>query len=172
MQVAGARWHGTKKRLDDSSDNDEGQVADAAGELAEQAQQEDSEGSEDTHVSSQAQPKLQSSGDQPPVQQHSVRQQSQQQKQNSQTEAPVGEHVADVSAKALMRSARRVLKAAPGGELRQKKLEKRVLDLLGVQRGSSARKQMRKALLAAVEASAKLKVSDSLVSLQGSLDDS
>ena len=166
MQVAGARWHGTKKRLDDSSDNDEGQVADAAAELAEQAQQEDSEGSEDTHVSSQAQPKLQSSGDQPPVQQHSVRQQ-QQQKQNSQTEAPVGEHVADLSAKALIRSARRVLKAAPGGKLRQKKLEKRVLDLLGVQRGSSARKQMRKALLAAVEASAKLKVSDSLVSLQG-----
>ena len=165
VQVAGARWHGSKKRLDDSSDNDEGQVADAAGELAEQAQQEDSEGSEDTHVSSQAKPKLQSSGDQPPVQQHSVRQQSQQQKQKSQTEGPVGEHVADVSAKALIRSARRVLKAAPGGELRQKKLEKRVLDLLGVQRGSSARKQMRKALLAAVEASAKLKVSDSLVSL-------
>ena len=165
MQVAGARWHGTKKRLDDSSDNDEGQVADAAAELAEQAQQEDSEGSEDTHVSSQAQPRLQSSGEQHPVQQHCVKQQIEQQKPNSQTEAPIGEDVADVSAKALVRSARRVLKAAPWGALRQKKLEKRVLDLLGAQRGSSARKHMRKALLAAVEASAKLKVCDGLVSL-------
>ena len=163
--MAGARWQGTKKRLDDSSDNEVGQVADAAAELAEQAQQEDSEGSEDTHVSSQAQPKLQSSGEQHSVQQHSVKQQSQQQKQNSWTEASDGEHVGNVTAKELVRSARRVLRAAPRGELRQKKLEKRVLDLLGVQRGSSARKQMRKALLAAVEASAKLKVSDGLVSL-------
>ena len=162
VQVAGARWQGTKKRLDDSSDNDEKTVADAAAELAEQAQQEDSEGSEDTHVSSQAQPNLQSFGDQ-----HSVKEQSQEQKQNSQIKGPVGEHVASDTARELVRSARRVLKAAPGGELRRKKLEKRVLDLLGVQRGSSARKHMRKALFAAVKASTKLKVSDGLVSLQG-----
>lgn len=165
VQVAGARWQGTKKQLDSSSDDDEGHVADAAAELAEQAQQEDSEGSEDTHVSSQAQPKLQRPDEQHSVQQQSIKQQSPQQKHNSTTEAPVGEHVADVSAKELVRSARRVLKAVPGGELRQKKLEKRVLDLLGLQRGSSARKRMRKALLAALEASAKLKVSDGLVSL-------
>ena len=165
VQVAGARWHGTKKRLDSSSDTEEGQVADAAAELAEQAQQEDSEGSEDTHVSSQAQPKLQSSDEQHLVQQHSVKQQFQQHEQNCQTEAPICEHVADVSARELVRSARRVLKAAPGGKLRQKKLEKRVLDLLGVQRGSMARKHMRKALSAALEASAELNVSDSLVSL-------
>jgi hypothetical protein len=49
--------------------------------------------------------------------------------------------------------------------LRQTKLEKRVLDLLELRRGSSERKQMRKGLLAALETSRKFRLFDGIVSL-------
>ena len=149
VQVAGARWQGTKKRLEESED----EQTPASEEQAQPAVQPDSEDcSEDTHISPREQ-----------TQHHGEPEAVEQQPQNvrgPQT-APASEQV--TSAKALLKAARRVLGAAPGGSLRQKKLEKRVLDLLEVQRGSSERRQMRRALLAAINSSTKLKLSEGMV---------
>ncbi len=149
--MAGARWQGTKKQIEESSDDEQVPAAEEEAQPAERADSEDC--SEDTHISSQEQTQHQGEPE-------SVEQQPQSVKR-PQSAAASGE---GVSAKALVKAARRVLKAAPGGQLKQKKLEKRVLDLLEVQRGSGERKQLRRALLAAVESSAKLKSSDGMVS--------
>lgn len=151
MQVAGARWQGTKKQIEESSEDEQAPAAEEEAQPAERADSEDC--SEDTHISSREQ--TQQGGEPEAVEQlpQSVKRLQ---------AAPAAEQ--GLSAKALVRAARRVLGAAPGGQLRQKKLEKRVLDLLEVQRGSSERKQMRRALLAAIESSAKLKTSDGIVS--------
>ena len=99
------------------------------------------------------------------TEQEVVEQQSQQQSKQPEPAQHASASKEGVSTKALVRCTKRVLRAAPGGQLRQKKLEKRVLDLLEMQRGSSERKQTRKALLAALETSKKFKVSDGIVSL-------
>lgn len=153
LQVAGARWAGTKKRIDESSD-DEAPALPAV-DAAQHADSEDC--SEDTHVSSQEE-----------THQHTEQEVVEQQRQQSKQPEPAQHASASkegVSTKALVRCTKRVLRAAPGGQLRQKKLEKRVLDLLELQRGSSERKQTRKALLAALETSEKFNVSDGIVSL-------
>ena len=150
VQVAGARWQGTKKRLEESSDDEEAAVAEPQAQPAEQADSEDC--SEDTHISSREQA-------QHPREPEAVEQQPQIQLHTQ----PAPAKAPGMSQKALVKAVRRVLGAAPGGQLRQKKLEKRVLDLLEVQRGSRERRQMRRALLAAIESSAKVKVSDGIV---------
>jgi len=149
--VAGARWQGSKKRIEESSDDEE--QAAAAEEQVQPAELPESEDcSEDTHVSSGQN------------QQHEEQEAGQRQSQTLLSQSAVtGKQ--NGSAIALVKSARRVLKAVPGGQLRQKKLEKRVLDLLAVQRGSSARKEMRRALLAAIGGSTKVKMHNGLVSL-------
>lgn len=149
-QVAGARWQGTKKRLEESSDEDAPEPA--AVEAPQPADSEDC--SEDTHVSSKGEELAH-------AEQEDVEQPAQ-----HQVLLPEAAATKDsASAKILMKYAKRVLEAAPGGQLKQKKLEKRVLDLLEVQRGSSQRRQTRKALLAALKASAKLIICDGIVSL-------
>ena len=148
--MAGARWQGTKTRLEDSSE-DEGALA--AGETAQPAEHADSEDcSEDTHISPREQPGH--DGEREVVEQQS-------RETLRPHPAPASEQGS--SANALVKAARRVLGAAPGKQLRQKKLEKRVLDLLEFQRGSSERRQMRRALLAALASSAKFKISDGMV---------
>ena len=147
MQVAGARWQGTKKRIEDSED----EQAPASEEQVQPGEQPDSEDcSEDTHISSQEQP-----------QHHAEPEAFEQHTESMKRVQPAVEQV--ISTKALVKAVRRVLGAAPGGQLRQKKLEKRVLDVLEVQRGSSERKQMRRALLAAIASSGKLKLSEGMV---------
>jgi hypothetical protein len=153
LQVAGARWAGTKKRIDESSD-DEAPALPAV-DAAQHADSEDC--SEDTHVSSQEETHQH-------TEQEVVEQQSQQQSKQPEPMQHASASKEGVSTKALVRCTKRVLRAAPGGQLRQKKLEKRVLDLLELQRGSSERKQTRKALLAALETSRKFSVSDGIVS--------
>ena len=149
--MAGARWQGTKKQIEESSEDEQAPAAEEDAQPAERADSEDC--SEDTHISSREQ--AQHLGEPDAVEQ---------QFQSVETPQTASASKQVISAKALLKAARRVLGAAPGGQLRQKKLEKRVLDLLDVQRGSSERKQMRRALLEAIESSAKLKSSDGMVS--------
>ena len=144
-QVAGARWQGTRMRLE-SDDEEPDQVPDPAAIAPQQRQQQsgdmagDSEDrSEDTHVSSRGGEGMETSTPQAA---------SSRRAKKAKTGGGGVEAGAAVGRK-LLKLACSVLRGA-GGRLRLKKLEKRVLDAAGVVRGSAERKEARRALACAM----------------------
>ena len=140
VQVAGARWQGTKTRLEESEDEEPQQAPDQDAVPQQQLGRDgpgDSEDcSEDTHVSSRG------GGDVEPSVQEAVSGRRAKKERGGSSGAKGG---AGAGRKLLRKLARSVLHAA-GGRIRLKKLEKRVLDAAGFLRGSAERKQARAAL--------------------------
>lgn len=154
VKVGGARWQGTKTRLGDDSDAEEQEESKATGAAGGHPQAglkaAGSEGSEDTHVSSHSTDKSAAARVDPQSLEHTAAAPgegetvgpAQRRRQPGRAGGAAG---LAMKRSLLRRLAVSVLKAA-GGQLRVKKLEKRVLDAVGLPRGGHQRRQARRQL--------------------------
>ena len=153
-QVAGARWQGTKTRLGEDSEA-ERQEEEAAGAAAggQQAGTDaaESEGSEDTHVSSHGAGEAAGQEPTPQSSELAAPEAGPQPARRQEQPGEAGGSGGLAPRRSLLRKlAVSVLRAA-GGQLRVKKLEKRVLDAAGLARGGDQRREARRRLRLALQ---------------------
>lgn len=153
-QVAGARWQGTKTRLEDSDDEVAADAAaeDAGGSNADASASGSENCSEDTQVFSEQAGGAADGGEVEGPAVHDAAVQPQ--------------FVAEKRQKRFRKHALRCLRAGPEEGVRLKKFEKRVLDSMGVPRASEQRKLHRKALRQMLTSSLQICLVDGIVSLQ------
>jgi hypothetical protein len=151
VQVAGARWQGTKKRLDSSDDEGEGEASHREGD-GRDADDVSENCSEDTQVFSDQE---QGGSNVPEAAGTSGR--------DASMELDL---VSGSEQKRLRKHVLRCLKSAPFEGVRMKKLEKRVLDGMGIPRGTAQRKKQRRALRMLLGTSSRFVLSAGIVHWQ------